>query len=284
DLLLLIPLVYFLLIRKSEIPNITVIPVLLIGLFIGSYFLPEESQTYLSIFKTWALPVIEIGVLIFVLYKVRVVIRNNKRLKRANTDFFTAFKSTCYEILPKNIALLLATEVAVFYYGFISWKKREINDNEFTYHKKSGSPALFYAFIFIIGAETVAMHSLLTKWSSIAAWILTGLSIYTAIQIFGIAKSLTQRPISVNKSSLTLKYGILSQVEILFSEIGEIELTGKALEKNKLTKTLSPLGELESHNVVIHLNKNREIVGFYGIKKSFNILVLHIDEPSKFIE
>ena len=60
DLLLIVPLVYFLLIRKSEIPNTTVIPVMIIGLLVGSYFLPQQSQTYLSIFKTWALPVIEI--------------------------------------------------------------------------------------------------------------------------------------------------------------------------------------------------------------------------------
>jgi hypothetical protein len=284
DLLLIVPLVYFLLIRKSEIPNTTVIPVMIIGLLIGSYFLPQESQTYLSIFKTWALPVIEISILTFVIIKVRSAIRKYKGLKGTTPDFFIALKSTCYEILPKKLVLPFATEVAVFYYGFINWKTKEIKENEFTYHKNSGTPALFGGFIMIIGIETIALHFLLARWSIVAAWILTALSVYTAIQVFGFAKSLTKRPISINQDSLTLKYGILNEVEIPFSDIDKVELSRKSLEKNDLTKTLSPLGELESHNVIIHLKKENELVGLYGMKKKFNLLGLHIDKPIEFKE
>lgn len=284
DLLLTVPLVYFLLIRKSEIPNTTAIPVMIVGLLIGSYFLPQESQTYLSIFKTWALPVIEILILTFVIIKVISAIRKYKGLKGATPDFFDALKSTCYEILPKRLVLPFATEVAVFYYGFINWKTRRVRENEFTYHKKSGTPALFYAFILIIGVETVGIHFLLARWSVIAAWILTALSIYTAIQVFGFAKSLGKRHISINKDSLTLKYGILNEVEIPFTDIDKIELSRKSLEKNDLTKTLSPLGEIESHNVIISLKKENELIGLYGMKKKFNLLGLHIDEPKEFKE
>lgn len=284
DLLLTVPLVYFLLIRKSQIPKTTVIPVMVIGLLIGLYFLPKESQTYLGLFKYWVLPIIELSILTFIIIQVRRAIKKYKSLKSSTPDFFNALKNTCNEILPKKLVIPFATEVAVFYYGFINWKTREINDNEFTYHKNSGTPALFYAFILIIGIETIAIHFLLTRWSFIAAWILTALSIYTAIQVFGFAKSLTQRPISINQESLALKYGILNEVEIPFSDINEIELSKKSLEKNELTKTLSPLGELESHNVIIHLKKENELVGIYGMKKRFNLLGLHIDEPKEFNE
>ncbi|WP_234369118.1 hypothetical protein [Brumimicrobium mesophilum] len=284
DLLLIIPLVYFLLIRKSAIPNTTVIPVMIVGLLVGTYFLPQESQIYLSIFKTWALPIIEISILIFVITKVRRAIKEYKKLKGSTPDFYSALKSTCYEILPKKLVLPFATEVAVFYYGFINWKKREINENEFTYHKDSGAPALFGVFIMIIGIETVALHFLLARWSIVAAWILTILSVYTAIQVFGFAKSLSKRPISINKDSLTLKYGILNEVEIPFSDIQKIELSSKSLEKQEFTKTLSPLGELESHNVIIHLKRENELVGLYGMKKKFNVLGLHIDKPVEFKE
>ena len=284
DLLLTVPLVYFLLIQKSEIPNTTVIPVMIIGLLVGSYFLPQESQTYLSIFKTWALPVIEISILTFVTIKVRRAIKKYKSLKGSTPDFYNALKSTCYEILPKKLVLPFATEVAVFYYGFINWKTKEINENEFTYHKNSGTPILFAGFIMIIGIETVALHFLLARWSIVTAWVLSALSVYTAIQVFGFAKSLSKRPISINKDSLSLKYGILNEVEIPFSDIDKVELSRKPLEKNDLTKTLSPLGELESHNIIIHLKKEKELVGLYGMKKKFNLLGLHIDKPIEFNE
>jgi len=282
DLLLTVPLVYFLLIRKSAIPKATVIPVLIIGLLVSSYFLPKESQTYLTMFKTWALPVIEISILAFVIIKVRSVIKKHKSLKGITPDFFNALKNICNEILPKKLVLPFAMEVAVFYYGFINWKTREINKNEFTYHKNSGTPALLGGFIMIIGIETFALHFLLARWSIVTAWILTLLSVYTAIQTLGFAKSLSKRPISINNDSLTLKYGILNEVEIPFSDIDKIELSSKSLEKGKLTKTLSPLGELESHNVIIYLKKENELIGLYGIKKKFNTLGLHIDEPKEF--
>jgi len=284
DLLLIVPLVYFLLIRKSEIPNTTVIPVMIIGLLVGSYFLPQQSQTYLSIFKTWALPVIEISALIFVIIKVQGAIRKYKTLKGSTPDFFNTLVNTCQEILPKRVVLPFATEVAVFYYGFINWKTRETRENEFTYHKKSGTPALFYAVILVIAVETVAIHFLLTQWSSVAAWVLTALSIYTAIQVFGFAKSLSKRPISINKDSLTLRYGILNEVEIPLSDIDKVELSRKSLEKKGLTRTLSPLDETESHNVIISLKEENELIGLYGIRKKFNVLGFHIDEPKEFSE
>ena len=282
DLLFIVPLVYFLLIRKSEIPNTTVIPVMIIGLLVGSYFLPQESQTYLSIFKTWALPVIETSILTYLIIKVRRAVKVYKEISGLMPDFYDALKKVCSEILPQKLVVPFATEVAVFYYGFINWKTREINENEFTYHKNSGTLALFGGFIMIIGIETVALHFLLAPWSIVVAWILTVLSVYTAIQVFGFAKSLSQRVISIHKDSLTLKYGILNEVDIPFSDIDKVELSRKSLEKDELTQTLSPLGELESHNIIIHLKKENELVGLYGMKKKFNLLGLHIDEPKEF--
>ncbi|WP_127845693.1 hypothetical protein [Psychroflexus aestuariivivens] len=282
DLLISVPIVYFLLIQKTKIPKTTVIPLMLGGLLIGTYFLPQENQTYLRIFKTWALPVIEISLLTFVSLKIRSAVKKYKSLQHTSPDFFDTLKEVCHEILPRNVALLFATEIAVIYYGFINWKKPKLQDNEFTYHKKSGSPALFGAFIFLIAIETMALHFLILQWSSIAAWILTILSIYTAIQILGFAKSLSKRPISINKNGLNLKYGILNETEISFDNIKKIEISSKELEKNEFTKTISPLGELESHNIIIHLNKESKLLGLYGMKKKFKILKLHIDEPLEF--
>lgn len=282
DLLLTVPIVYFLLIRKTAIPKTTVVPIMVIGLLLGTYFLPEESQTYLSLFKTWALPMIEVSVLTFVIIKVRSTLRKYNRLKGSSPDFFSALKSTCHEILPKALVLPFATEVAVFYYGFIHWKTRALEEHEFTYHKQSGTPTLFAAFILIIAIETVAFHFLLARWSAIAPWVLTALSIYTALQVFGFARSLSKRPISIGTEALTLRYGILNEVEIPFSEIDSLELSTKPLEKDVLTKSLSPLGELESHNLIIRLKSENELTGLYGMKTRFKVLGLYLDEPSRF--
>lgn len=284
DLILLIPVVYFLLIRSTNIPKTTVIPVILIGLLIGTYFLPQDGQTYLNLFITWALPVIELSVITFIIIKVRSAVKKYKTLKGSSPDFFSALKSTSYDILPKRLAMPFATEVAVFYYGFINWKKRTLAEKEFSYHKDSATLAILGVLILIIGIETFALHILISRWSIIAAYILSGISIYTGIQILGFAKSLTKRPISINEKTLSLKYGILNEVEISFFDIETIEVTSKSIELDDLTRNLSPFGELESHNLVITLKNANTLIGLYGIKKKFNVLALHIDRPKDFKE
>ena len=84
---------------------------------------------------------------------------------------------------------------------------------------------------------------------------MTLLSIYSGIQLFGFLKSITQRPITIEKDKLNLRYGILSETVINIEDIEEIDLTTKAVEPDEATKKLSPFGDFENHNVVIKLNK-----------------------------
>ncbi|WP_296620127.1 hypothetical protein [Marivirga sp.] len=282
DLLLTVPLVYFLLIRKTEIPKTTVIPIMIIGLLIGSYFLPNESQYYLNFFKTWILPIIEISVLSFVIYNVRKGIKRYKLNKTESFDFFTTLKNTCYEILPKDVVIPVVTEIAVFYYGFLYWKKRELKENEFSYHKDSGTITLLIAIIFIVAIETVVFHILLAKWSSIAAWILTFLSIYSGIQIFGFLKSMLKRPISIENDRLYLRYGIMTETAIDLKDIETVEISSKDIELNQETRKLSFLGELENHNIIIRLKKENELIGLYGIKRKYRNLALYVDDKIEF--
>ena len=201
DLLLITPLVYFLLIRKTNIPKTTIVPFLIVGIVICSFILPTKNQYYLNLFKVWVLPIVELSVLSFVIFNVRKGIKKYKQNKIESFDFFTTLKSTCYEILPKGLVVPVVTEIAVFYYGFINWRKRKLRENEFTYHKNSGTITLLIALIFIIAIETVTIHFLLAKWNTTVAWILTCLSIYTSFQIIGFVKSMIKRPISIENNN-----------------------------------------------------------------------------------
>ena len=283
DLLLIVPLVYFLLIRKTSIPKTTVVPVMIIGVLIGSYFLPNDSQTYLDLFKTWALPVIELSIITFIVIKMRSAIKKYKSLKGYSPDFFTTLKAAAGEILPKRLVHPFATEIAVCYYGFFNWSACSIMEDEFTYHKESGTRVLFAVLILIIGAETVAFHFLLIQWSNVAAWILSGISAYTAIQVFGFSRSLAQRPISINENSVTLRYGIMNEVEVNIADIETVELSKKPLADDTSSCTLSPLGELESHNMMLHLKTEQELTGIYGIRKRFKVLGFYVDKPEEFL-
>ncbi|MEM6684870.1 MAG: hypothetical protein AAF617_03655, partial [Bacteroidota bacterium] len=191
-------------------------------------------------------------------------------------------KKTCAEVLPKPVVIPFATEVAVFYYGFIYWKRRKLAENEFSYHKESSSLALFFVLILIVGIEIVPIHILLAKWSEVAAWILTILSAYSGLQIFGYAKSLMKRPIVIENDTLILRYGIVQEAEIPLWDIKEITLSSKDLDKEEKIAKLSLLGELEGHNVLIETNNEHTLRGLFGSKKTFTKIAMHVDTPVDF--
>lgn len=282
DLLLTTPLIYFLLIRKSNIPKTTIVPILIIGVVVCSIILPTENQYYLNLFKTWVLPLIELSIFAYVIYNVHKAVKRFKSTKTKSVDFYTQLKEACYEILPKGYVTPVVTEIAVFYYGFLQWKKRKLNKNEFSYHKNSGTIALLIAIIFLIAIETIVFHILLSKWSDLAANILTFFSFYSTLQIFGFLKSMSRRPIIIEENKLFLRYGIMSETSIDISEIENIEVSTKDIEFDKETRKLSILGNLESHNIVIRLNKENTLFGLYGRKKDYKNIALYVDENKEF--
>ena len=282
DLLFVLPFIYFLLIRKTNISKTSVAYFLIFGIIIGSFILPKENQNYLNLFKLWVLPIIELSILAIVILNLKNAITASKLNKDVSFDFFTSLKMVLYKVLPKTLVMPVAMEIGVLFYGFIFWKKRELKVNEFTYHKDSGTIALLLAFIFIIAIETFVLHLLLSKWSNTIAWILTLLSAYTCIQIFGFLKSMIKRPISYENKKLYLRYGIMTETTINLENIASIEFSAKDIEINKETQKLSFLQHLESHNVLIRLKEENTIIGFYGIKRNFKILALHVDNKIEF--
>ncbi|MEQ8573787.1 MAG: hypothetical protein RIB63_06985, partial [Fulvivirga sp.] len=69
---------------------------------------------------------------------------------------------------------------------------------------------------------------------------------------------------------------------IPFNDIKNIEISGRDLDKGNLEKKLSLLGELESHNVILHLKNEHQLVGLYGMKSKFKTIGLYIDKPQEF--
>ncbi|WP_412984521.1 hypothetical protein [Pontimicrobium sp. IMCC45349] len=284
DLLLTLPLVYFFSIRKTNIPKTTVVPILILGIVIASIIIPNENQYYLNLFKTWFLPVIELSILTYIILKVRKAIKIHKQHSENQLDFFDTLKQTCSQILPKPLVVPFATEIAVFYYGFFNFKSYQPKLNEYTYHKTSGVFSLAIAFMLIIGIETAVLHVIIAKWSVIVAWVVSLLSIYTALQIFGIVRSLSKRPIQINENNLELRFGVLNETCIPIKEIAKIDQTSTDVEFDNNTRKLSPLVEIEGYNIVITLKSSNTLNGFYGIKKTYKTIAFKVDKPKDFLE
>lgn len=283
DLILTLPIVYFFSIRKSKIPKTTIIPIFFIGLLIASKILPLEKNIISNII-TYFLPVIESFVLIYLIFKIKSYRKIFLSKKKDHSDFYSIIKATNLELFPEKIATLMSIEFSMVYFCFYKWRPKKVCENEFSYHKESGIRAILLIVILMIIGETLGLHFLLKSWNSTAAWILTGISIYSGLQLLGFFKSLSQRPYYISKTELFLPYGILGEANVILDNIKEIELSTSIPEDNQEIKMLSPLGELDSFNIILHFKDELDYTGFYGTKKSTYKLAIHVDKKQEFID
>ncbi|MFK7771040.1 MAG: hypothetical protein AB8F94_02835 [Saprospiraceae bacterium] len=282
DLIFTVPIVYFLLIRKTEIPKTTTLTFLILGAIIASFIIPKEHQTILAFAKQFLIPIIEVSIFFFIIFKIRKVYLAIQSAKSETPDFLEIARKVVGDILPKKAAGFFLMELSLFYYCFHTWRKPILPNNAFTYHKRSDLSLIFGVFIGLILVETFAFHILVERWSPIVAWIGTSLSLYSIVQVVGIIKSASRRPILLNERSAVLRFGMMAETEIAYEDIDRIELSQRTISNNPLAKKLGT--ELTSHNVVIYLKKENILHGLFGIKNNFNILSLFVDDHKRFKE
>lgn len=285
DLTLTAPILYFLLVRKSKISNLTVVPIFVLGIILATLLLPAQQQTQLDYIKTYVFPVVELTVLTLVGTKIYRGVRSFRTHADTSSDFYSVIKKSTTDVLGETrVASLFSTEIAALYYAFFSWKRREPADNEFTGYKESGSVALFCALLGVVLIETFVLHILLVTWSPAVAWVVTILSLYSAVQIIGHVKAMSQRYGKIEGQKLVLKYGLFGDVLVDLRDIERVEKSGEAFEGDeRKVERLSLLQQLEMHNVVLYFKKPQLIESAYGIKKTCDILLLHVDAADVFV-
>ena len=149
DFIITIPIVYLLLINKTRISKLTVAPFIIASVILASYVIPEAHQDTLTVAKTWLIPIVELGVISIVIYKMIKAIRVYRKAAYEHHDFFSVLNETCASLFPKSAARLVANEVALIYYGFFNFKKKELKSNEYTNYKGSGVLSTLGAIIFV---------------------------------------------------------------------------------------------------------------------------------------
>lgn len=250
------------------------------------FLLPSNQHYHLNIVKDFVLPLVEIGVIFFIVYSAYKTVQEFKKAEYSNYDFLLQLKSSATQVLgyPK-IANVLSTEIAMVYYGLISWSTSSTENKTFTYYKENGIIALFSVIMFLLIAETSIVHLLLARWNATIAWVVFGLSVYTALQLFAHIKAIVQRPIVLRPDKLFVKYGLFGDITINLEVIDKVEPTSQdvTIEGKKVEK-IGLLGDIENHNVAIHLKQPQILEKAYGITKSVDVLLLHIDDVQEFVK
>ena len=281
DLTLTIPLIHLLLIWNTNISKLSIVPLFVLGLVISSLVIPQEQQSLLSFMIQYVLPLVELFVVSFVIFKIRKIRKALKETKSSNFDFYTQLKEAVKYDVPEILLVPFCTEIAVFHYGFFNFHRARLNEGEFSIHKNTGGNIILYGFLMIILIELFVLHILLVQWSPILAWCLSFLSLYSAFQLFGVIRSIPHRPVLLNDEGVTLRYGIINELNLEWKDVKRVVIKPKESELEKTTY-LSVLGEMEDVNVLFVLNETKVMRGFYGIKRKVDKIAFNIDDLDQF--
>jgi len=281
DFIFTIPLAYLWSVRRTRIPASSVGIVFLACLGIATLSVPEQHQGLLDMIKTFGAPAVELSLLTYVgIRGVRFV----RKLRAQGTeagDAFEILNAVFSDAVPGRLGAFLATELATLYYGLFHWRTVSADTSTLTHHRRSGTPALLWGLALILCVEAPVLHLLLARWSELVAWIVTGLGVYSLLQIIGFARALGKRPHSVSEQLLTLRYGVLAQAEIPLKTIKTVSLTRTGLAETESAGRLSPLGELENYNTILELDTPVVVVGPYGKTRQLQTIALWLDEPER---
>jgi hypothetical protein len=285
DLLITAPLVYFFAIRKTSISNWTVTRVFIIALLFAGLILPSYSNPILQIIKTWVLPIIEVFVIFIICKKFYIANKNAKAKNKGKVDFLLHCRAVMLEILGnEKVANIVSSEVAVIYYTFFSHKDKSVDyKTTFSSYKENSLPIVLFAILSIFLIETIGMHFLLRLWSTSVAWIITGLSFYTCMQLFAHIRALKARPIIIHSNTFEVHIGLAGDAFIEFCNIEKIELSNKR-PNDRASIKISLLKGLENHNIVVYLKSTIEVTKIFGIKKEANTILFFVDKPKEFIQ
>ncbi len=281
DLVVTLPVIYLLLIRKSSVPKTTVVPVFVACTLAASILLPDSQTEFLKIIATYAIPVAEvvvIGYLGFRIYRTRAAFLAEQG---AGRDLMERLRNAFVrELKPEFVARAAAFEISTLILAF--WGQRRPEGVTFTYHRRDSPRTLLGVFMGLLVAETAVVHILVAMWSPIVAWLATAASVYLLIQMIAHFRGVSSRPITVTKESLFIRCGILGDLEVDLKLVDSVKHisergTGDIFE-------LGTLGPLTQANVFIEFTRPVAVYKPFGSVSNVQRIAIAVDEPESLRE
>jgi len=184
----------------------------------------------------------------------------------------------------EKVGNLLASEISVLYYAFMGAKAKQVDyKSSFTSYKENGILLVLGTFLSLFLIETIGFHFLLSLWNKPAAWILTGLSAYTCLQLFAHMRAVKARPVQILEDGIFVHNGLAGDAHLPFDLICKIE-PSKKTPVNRNIRNIALIRGLENHNIVVYLAIPIQVSGIFGIKKWTHTILFFVDKPAFFMQ
>lgn len=225
----------------------------------------------------------ELALLGFAVAKARALWRVFRRDYPRRGDFLGALRQANAEATGgQRVVEIVLFELAMLHYALFAWGPGPDEPGRtFTAHRKSGYGHLLAGLGLVAAMELVLVHWLLqTYWSPVAAWVLTGLSLYGCLFFLADWKACRLRPLRLTEDEFEVRIGIRWDLHLPF------ELIRACRPASRREATGSP-GVLKAvvrgeGDLVIELKAPVEAIGAYGRRRRVEQVLLKVDDRAAF--
>ena len=173
------------------------------------------------------------------------------------------------------VAGAIACELTIVRYAIAGWRKPRAG--VFTAHRVNGWPLYASTFVALTLVETPLVHVALSAFGHhVVAWVLTALSLYSALWFVGDLHALRHGGVDVTGDALELRLGVRWRARVPRAAVVWAARCDGATSK---AVDFSILGA----NVVVRLAEPCEVRGLFGRRRVVRELALSIDEPDAFL-
>lgn len=191
-------------------------------------------------------------------------------------------------LLSGSTAAALAGALELSVLGFTLWRARSLRQ-AYQAERARGADELSAAehaltelfperLAHAVAAETVGLHLLVSPWTATGAWVLTGLSVYSAFWLVGEGQALRLMPHHLGPDRLRVQVGLRWRTDVPYAVLRSAERIDEPGEDDlELVVPGAPRVRLVASRPV-------EVVGLFGIHKQVTQLVVPVDEPERLLE
>lgn len=254
---------YWLVVRPGIRGRMSMVLIALIGLLRASFAFPALIRG-----REFILAAVECAILAATILALRNARGADpvERIQKAVTGL----------VPPGAVSRALAGELSALYYAF-AWKARVDAPSDarvFTLDRNSGVRDLFLLIGCASLIELPAVHLVASHWSRLAAWILTGLGIYSAIWILAISRSFRLRPAYVTGEQVVIRMGLLFSLIVPKKCIRAVSSRPEAIGRNDVFV----FPKFAGPNVFIEFTDPVVAERLFGFRRKVNALGLCADE------
>jgi hypothetical protein len=286
DVVVGIPLLgYFFLVRTRRAPATVLVLLFLLAVLVANVILPESGKRYLKGIEL-VLPLLEIAMFLYVLSRVRKIIRAYRDIRPTSVYATDALEQSLQKVVGNVPAIgIVLTELSLVYYAIGGWFARYAPTHPtykpFTYHLKSGYGTIAALMIGLSCIEIPLMHLVIHQFSPIGAWILTILTLYTILWLVGDYQAIRLHPIVVEGNTLHLRAGMRWHVTIPLEAITTLRPLHHTERSKKEVLDLSIAG---NPRLLLELKNPVTVRGLFGMKRVTDKIAFAVDDDKAFLE